>query len=161
MACARCGLEYRQTRVLIGPPEEYVHGHTLPIMLTQIIRCVWVYKRPPRFPNFRHRSVARSYGRRATPSCKISCPGGNRAPIARELARGRYHPTTTVSPCQSGDGSGYSHPRYHVALSQRGLKANTSSKAVSTDDRRVIATGNVRRVDHESSRRFVTRHDLD
>ena len=29
------------------------------------------------------------------------------------------------------------------------------------DDRRVITTDNVRRVDHESSRRFVTRHDLD
>ena len=42
---ALCGLEEtqtnkqtnKQTRVLIGPPEEYVHGHTLPIMLTQII----------------------------------------------------------------------------------------------------------------------------
>ena len=29
------------------------------------------------------------------------------------------------------------------------------------DDRRVITTDNVRRVDHESSRRFLTRHDLD
>ena len=27
----------KQTRVLIGSPEEYVHGHTLPIMPTQII----------------------------------------------------------------------------------------------------------------------------
>ena len=26
----------QQTRFLIGPPEEYVHGHTLSIMLTQI-----------------------------------------------------------------------------------------------------------------------------
>ena len=26
----------KQTRVLIGSPEEYVHGHTLSIMLTQI-----------------------------------------------------------------------------------------------------------------------------
>ena len=35
---ALCGLEHRQqqTRVLIGTPEEYVHGHTLSIMLMQI-----------------------------------------------------------------------------------------------------------------------------
>ena len=34
---ARCGLEETHTsRLLIGSPEEYVHGHTLPIMLTQI-----------------------------------------------------------------------------------------------------------------------------
>ena len=34
---ALCGLEHRQqtTRFLIGSPEEYVHGHTLSIMLTQ------------------------------------------------------------------------------------------------------------------------------
>ena len=38
MALELCGLEEtQQTRVLIGPPEEYVHGHTLPIMLTQMI----------------------------------------------------------------------------------------------------------------------------
>ena len=35
---ALCGLEHRQqARLLIGPPEGYVHGHTLPIMLTQIM----------------------------------------------------------------------------------------------------------------------------
>ena len=37
---ALCGLEetQQQTRFLIGPPEEYVRGHTLSIMLTQISR---------------------------------------------------------------------------------------------------------------------------
>ena len=36
---ALCGLEHRQTttRFLIGPPEEYIHGHTLSIMLAHII----------------------------------------------------------------------------------------------------------------------------
>ena len=41
---ALCGLEHRQTttttRVLIRPPAELVHGHTLPIMLTQMIIIV-------------------------------------------------------------------------------------------------------------------------
>ena len=32
---ALCGLEETQTRFSIGSPEEYVHGHTLSIMLTQ------------------------------------------------------------------------------------------------------------------------------
>ena len=50
-----------------------------------------------------------------------------------------------------------------VPVSQRRLKANTLSKVVTPciDDRRVITTDNVRRVDHESSRVFVTHHDLD
>ena len=45
-----------------------------------------------------------------------------------------------------------------VVESQRRLKASTSSKVVTPciDDRRVITSD-----DHESSRRFVTRHDLD
>ena len=33
----------KQTRVLIGSPEEYVHGHTLPIKLTQIRYSVVVF----------------------------------------------------------------------------------------------------------------------
>ena len=33
---ARVPTTNKQTRVLIGSPEEYVHGHTLSIMLTQI-----------------------------------------------------------------------------------------------------------------------------
>ena len=34
---ALCGLEYRQTNKIFNrSPEEYVHGHTLSIMLTQI-----------------------------------------------------------------------------------------------------------------------------
>ena len=38
VALVLCGLEEtQQARFLIGPPEEYVHGHTLSIMLTQII----------------------------------------------------------------------------------------------------------------------------
>ena len=39
VALCACGLEHRQTtaRLLIGLPEEYVHGHTLPTMLTQVM----------------------------------------------------------------------------------------------------------------------------
>ena len=35
---ALCGLEHRQqtARFFIGSPEEYVHGHALSIMLTQV-----------------------------------------------------------------------------------------------------------------------------
>ena len=44
----------KQTSFLIGPPEEYVHGHALSIMLTQIawsawrprVRVGWGYWRP-------------------------------------------------------------------------------------------------------------------
>ena len=128
-----------------------------------IISCVWLCKWLPCSPNFRHRSVARSNELHVTPSYKIGYHGGNRTPIARVSTRGRNHLTTVVGPCQFGEGSGYSYPRHHdiVALSQRGLKVNTSSKVVSFDDRRVITTDNVRCVDHESSRRFVTRHNLD
>ena len=41
---ARFGLEGTQTttHVLIGPPEEYVHGHKLSIMLTHIIKLARV-----------------------------------------------------------------------------------------------------------------------
>ena len=68
---------------------------------------------------------------------------------------------TVVNLCWTGDGSGYSYPCHHVVLSQWGLKVNTSSKVVSIDDRCVITTGNVRHVDHESLRMFVTHHNLD
>ena len=40
---ARCGLEEKQqtnSKTLIGPPEEYVHEHTLSIMLTQIMSII-------------------------------------------------------------------------------------------------------------------------
>ena len=40
----------QQTRFLIGSPEEYVHGHTLPIMLTQIIPPCVDARATPRAP---------------------------------------------------------------------------------------------------------------
>ena len=122
-----------------------------------IISCVWVYKWLPCSLNFRHHSVARSNERHAAPSYKTMCVGGNRTPVAQASSRERNILTTVVNPCRSGGGLGDSHPRHHAALPQRGLKANTSSKVVSIDDRRVITTDNVRRADHEPSRRFVTR----
>ena len=87
-------------------------------MFAKSLSCVWLYKWPPCSPNFRHRSVARSNERHATPSYKIRAGSGNRTPIPRVSTRGRNHMTTVVNPCWERYDFGNSYPHHQAALSQ-------------------------------------------
>ena len=72
----------------------------------------------PRFPNSRLRSAAWPDQRRATPSY-------NNCAVA--VGRAIVYLTAAAIPGRPEDGSGYSHPRHHVALSQRTLLSNTDT----------------------------------
>ena len=113
---------------------------------------------PPCSPNFRHRSVARSNKRHATPSYKIGAGCGNRTPFPWVATRGRNHVTTAVNPCCNWYDFGYSYPHHQAALSQY-CDSSLFLKLSQYCDSSLFLK--VRRVDHESSRRFLTRHDLD
>ena len=91
---------------------------------------VWVYKWPPRFPACG--AVVPRCRTNATPHPRTKlCSHGGRTQITRHRirtqARARNHLTTSVIPCPSEDGSGYSHPRHHPALPQRELSLNTDT----------------------------------